>query len=194
MSSLFERKKKLREAAALRRKRAAAEGDIGTWLVEQFDRAILAPTGAVVSGYWPIGDEANVMDLLRALGGRGFEMALPVVPAHDRPLTFRRWRLGDLMEAGPFEIAEPRADAPKLSPDLILAPLLAFDRAGGRLGYGGGYYDRTIAEIRKEKPVTVVGIAYAAQEYDAVPCGAADMPLDWIVTETDAICVEQYWP
>ena len=194
MSSLFERKKKLRKAAALRRQRAAAGGDIGVRLLEQFDRAIAAPTGSVVSGYWPLGDEANVMTLLRALGGRGFEMALPVVPVRDRALTFRRWRLGDAMKAGPFEIAEPSADAPMMAPDLILTPLLAFDRAGRRLGYGGGYYDRTIAELRKAKTVTVVGIAYAAQEYNAIPCGATDVPLDWIVTETDAFYVEQSRP
>jgi 5-formyltetrahydrofolate cyclo-ligase len=159
-------------------------------LLEQFDQAITVPAGKVVSGYWPIGEEANVMNLLRALGGRGFEMALPVVPARDRPLTFRRWRLDDTMDTGPFGIFEPRDAAPAMSPDLILAPLLAFDRAGGRLGYGGGYYDRTIVELRKEKPVMVVGIAYAAQEYDTVPCGVTDVPLDWIVTKTDAICVE----
>jgi 5-formyltetrahydrofolate cyclo-ligase len=192
MSSLFEHKKKLRVTAGMRRRRAAAKGDIGIRLLEQFDRAIVAPAGKVVSGYWPIGDEANAMNLLRALGKRGFEMALPVVPAREQPLTFRRWRADDPMDIGPFGISEPRDAAPVLSPDLILAPLLAYDRAGGRLGYGGGYYDRTIVELRKEKPVIVVGIAYAAQEYDTVPCGNTDVPLDWIVTETDAICVEQY--
>ncbi len=134
------------------------------------------------------------MDVLRALGARGFEMALPIVPSRGQPLIFRRWRAGDAMDTGPFEIAEPRAGQPVLSPDLILAPLLAFDRTGARLGYGGGYYDRTIAGLRDKKPVTVVGIAYAAQEVDAVPCGETDVPLDWVVTETGAIGMEHRRP
>lgn len=191
MSSLAERKKELRETAAARRRHAAAEGDIGDRLLAQFDRAIPAPAGNVVSGYWPIGDEANAMILLRALGGRGFEMALPVVLARGQPLSFRRWQVGDSMDSGPFGISEPRKQAPETSPDLILTPLLAFDRAGGRLGFGGGYYDRSIAGLRKQKPVMVVGIAYAAQEFDAVPRGATDARLDWIVTESGAFDVEQ---
>ena len=192
MSSLFERKKQFRVAA--RRRRAAARGDIGARLLERFDRAIVPPAGAVVSGYWPIGDEANVMPLLRALGERGFEMALPVVPGRDQALTFRRWRVGDAMDTGPFGISEPRKAAPAMSPDLILTPLLAFDRTGGRLGHGGGYYDRTIAALRAEKPILTVGIGYAAQEVDAVPRGALDIALDWIVTEKDAIGMEHRRP
>jgi len=91
------------------------------------------------------------------------------------------------METGPFGIQEPTAAAPVLRPDLLLVPLLAFDRSGHRLGYGGGFYDRTLRALRADGAVLAVGIAYAGQEVDAVPVAEYDQPLNWIVTEREAI-------
>ena len=187
MTCMTERKRAMREKATKIRDAAAVDNDIGLPLIESFDAALSPPNGLIVSGYHPIGNEANVMPLLKALSGRGHTIALPIVPRRGEPLVFRAWREGDAMDSGPFGIQEPRADAPAVRPDLILAPLLAFDRHGNRLGYGGGFYDRTIRAVRDFQPAMAVGIAYAAQETDSVPHDDGDVALDWIVTEREAI-------
>jgi 5-formyltetrahydrofolate cyclo-ligase len=117
----------------------------------------------------------------------GHAIALPVVVGRGKPLVFRRWRDGDDMDSGPFGIAEPKAAAEDLSPDVLLVPLLSFDRAGRRLGYGGGFYDRTLRRLRAQKPITAIGVAYAAQEVSETPHGPGDEQLNWIVTEREAI-------
>jgi 5-formyltetrahydrofolate cyclo-ligase len=193
MTLLSEQKEQLRRKATALRDAIAQGNDIGESLRIRFDD-IASQTGGIgwataVSGFWPIGSEVNVMPLLRALGDRGLDMALPVVPQRGKPLPFRRWRPDDPMDTGPFGIAEPQAAAPVIEPDILLVPLLAFDRAGGRLGYGGGYYDRTLAALRGRKRILAVGVAYAAQECALVPCDAFDAPLDWVLTETAAIPV-----
>ena len=193
MTSLSEEKKRLRRTATARRDAVALGNDIGAALCARFDDIDRATDGlgwvASVSGFWPIGGEANVMPLLRSLGDRGLDMALPVVPKRGEPLLFRRWQPDDPMDSGPFGIAEPQAGAPAVEPDLLLVPLLAFDHAGGRLGYGGGYYDRTLTGLRARKRILAVGVAYAAQACATVPCGDNDAPLDWVLTETAAIPV-----
>jgi 5-formyltetrahydrofolate cyclo-ligase len=191
MTSKLASKEQLRRDAADRRAATAKDNDIGARLLDNFERAIKPPNGAVVSGYFPIGDEANVMPLLHALAARRCDTALPVIAKRGQPLIFRKWRETDAMDTGPMSIPEPREEAPIVVPDLVLTPLLAFDRAGNRLGYGGGYYDRTIAVLRNVKPVIAVGIAYGAQEYPGVPHDDHDTPLDWIVTETEAIHVKR---
>jgi len=187
MTRTIARKKAMREDAAKKRDSVAARNDIGMRLVDMFDASIAPPNGITVSGYYPIGSEANALPLLRVLAERGYTVALPVVPRRGEPLVFRRWRATDAMDAGPFGIREPRADAPSVRPDLILTPLLAFDRRGNRLGYGGGFYDVTIRSLREFQPVLAVGIAYSAQEVELVPHGERDVPLDWVVTEREAI-------
>jgi len=114
-------------------------------------------------------------------------LALPCVTAPDAPLEFRAWAPGDALETGAYSIACPQPRAPVLTPDLVLVPLLAFDHMGRRLGYGGGYYDRTIAALRAAGDVQVVGLAYSAQRLTRVPSAAHDMRLDWIVTEHGAL-------
>ena len=99
---------------------------------------------------------------------------------------FRRWRDGDEVDKGPFGVAEPKPSAEELCPDVLLVPLLAFDRAGYRLGYGGGYYDRTLRGLRALKPIIAIGVGFAAQEISATPRGPGDEPVDWIVTEIEA--------
>ncbi|MBL8699894.1 MAG: 5-formyltetrahydrofolate cyclo-ligase [Alphaproteobacteria bacterium] len=136
-----------------------------------------------VSAYWPMGDEFDVRPALQALFSAGWHCALPVVVAREAPLVFRAWQPGDrLVDAG-FGTSVPPADAPVLVPRVLLVPLLAFDARGFRLGYGGGYYDRTLASLRRAGDVLAIGIGYAAQEIDHVPREPFDQRLDLIATE-----------
>jgi 5-formyltetrahydrofolate cyclo-ligase len=137
----------------------------------------------IVSGYWPIRDELDIRRLLTGLHEEGMVCALPLVEGPDRPLQFRRWRPGDILEQRPFGLSEPSIAAPEMTPRIVLTPLLAVDPGGNRLGYGGGYYDRTLHELRQREPVTAVGICFEAQRVADVPHDRNDQPLDWIVTE-----------
>ncbi len=140
------------------------------------------PPGAVIAGYHPLPDEIDPLPLLARLEAAGFAVALPAHAPGARDLTFHRWRAGEPLAVGDFDVLMPLPDAPLLAPDVVLAPLLAFDAAGHRLGYGAGYYDRSIAHLRANKPVTVVGLAFDEQEVPAVPHEPLDQRLDWIVT------------
>ena len=180
-------KTRLRADAKRRRRAAAAAGeDAGRILRDRFLAAIPLPEGAVVAGYWPVGDEMDDRPLLSALHARGHACALPVVDG-PRPLVFREWRPGQALGAGAHGIPVPPATAPELAPRVLCVPLLAFDRAGHRLGYGGGHYDRTLAGLRADGPVLAVGIAFADQEEASLPAEDHDQRLDWVVTEADAI-------
>lgn len=151
----------------------------------------LAP-GSPVSGYLAIGDEFDVAPLLEDLSKRHFVPCLPVVTGRAEALSFRRWRPGDPLEDGPLGTRHPVADAEACTPALLLVPLLAFDRQGYRLGWGGGFYDRTLRAIRGQGIACVAaGIAYAGQEVDAVPRDAYDEPLDWVLTDREAIRVSR---
>lgn len=125
--------------------------------------------------------------LMGELAARGHALGLPVVQGRGKPLLFRAWRRGDALVPGSLGIPAPGPDAAPLVPDLLLVPLLAFDREGFRLGHGAGYYDMTLAGLRAIGPVLAVGIAYAGQEIARVPREAHDEPLDWVVTEGEAI-------
>ncbi|UCH75001.1 MAG: 5-formyltetrahydrofolate cyclo-ligase [Rhodospirillales bacterium] len=187
-TDLNEAKEALRRESAARRARAAAadDGSAAGDLAARFFVSVTVPAGAPVSGYWPIRSEIDVMPLLRALAARGHHIALPVVEAAGRELVFRRWCEGAATVAGPYGIREPVSTAPVLSPRVVLVPLLAFDRAGWRLGYGGGFYDRSLAALRRSGPVLAVGVAWASQEVPAVPRDDRDQRLDWVVTEREA--------
>jgi 5-formyltetrahydrofolate cyclo-ligase len=141
------------------------------------------PAGAVIAGYWPMGDEMDPRPLMLALASRGHALALPITPPRGRPLAFRAWAPGAALRLGPMGTSEPVAGE-ELRPDVLLVPLLAFDRAGRRLGYGGGYYDRTLAALPGAK---AIGIAYAGQEMPEVPAGPQDMRLPLIATEDSVI-------
>ncbi|NQW12260.1 MAG: 5-formyltetrahydrofolate cyclo-ligase [Alphaproteobacteria bacterium] len=146
----------------------------------------LAPSsGTVVSGYWPMRDEVDVRPTLAMLWSRGCRIALPVVQGENAPLLFRAWETEEDLVPGPFGTSEPAEDADVVEPTLLLVPMLAFDRAGRRLGYGGGYYDRTLSALRGRYAVQAIGIAFADQEVENVPAGPHDMPLDGIVTENE---------
>lgn len=139
------------------------------------------PAGPV-GGYWPLGSELDVRPLLLHLVEGGWVAALPESGPKGQPLTFRRWDAGVPMRTGRYGIAEPDGTE-VVVPAVLLVPLLAFDRAGHRLGYGAGYYDRTIAALRAAGPLLTIGVGFAAQEVERVPTGPFDEPLDWIVTE-----------
>jgi 5-formyltetrahydrofolate cyclo-ligase len=142
--------------------------------------------GSTVSGYLPIRSEFDPMPLMLALAGLGYRLCVPVIEGRGRPLSFREWSASAEIVRGPFGVAVPVGGA-TLVPDLLIVPMLAFDRRGHRLGYGGGFYDRTIAGLRAQGPVQALGFAYAAQEVPLVPDSETDMRLDAIVTEAGTI-------
>jgi 5-formyltetrahydrofolate cyclo-ligase len=140
--------------------------------------------GTVVSGYSPIRSEIDPVPLMRALAALGARLALPAVTARGKSLAFRAWSAGDRLMLGPLGIPEPSPAAAELVPDIMLVPLAAFDRLGHRIGYGAGHYDYTLAHLRKIKPVIAIGLAFAAQEIEAVPALQHDVALDYVLTET----------
>jgi 5-formyltetrahydrofolate cyclo-ligase len=145
------------------------------------------PRGAIVSGYSPMRSELNPFPLMRRLAEAGAQLALPVVQKRGLPLIMRAFGFGGELARGQWGIREPKSEAPEVFPDIMLVPLAAFDRAGHRIGYGAGYYDMTIAHIRAMKPVTAIGLAFAAQEIDKVPATPRDERLDLVVTEREVI-------
>jgi len=144
-------------------------------------------TGMIVSGYSPLKSEINPLPLLRKLATAGAQLALPVVAGRGKPLIMRSYAFGQLLDAGVWGIREPKDDAPEVEPDILIAPLAAFDRKGNRIGYGAGYYDMTINRLRQRKLAMAVGIAYAAQEVPEVPVTPHDARLDLVLTEREVI-------
>jgi 5-formyltetrahydrofolate cyclo-ligase len=140
-----------------------------------------------VSAFHPLRDEPDTLELMRALAAEGFATALPVVVKRGLPLVFRLWRPGDPTRPGAMSIAEPLEAAPAVNPDLLFVPLACFDRRGHRIGYGAGFYDRTLAHLRAIKPVHAVGVAYGVCEVAAAPYEAHDESLDAIVTEQETM-------
>jgi 5-formyltetrahydrofolate cyclo-ligase len=138
--------------------------------------------GAIVSGFSAIRDEIDPAALLGRLAGEGYRLALPVMQGKGQPLLFRAWAPGDETAKALWGIAEPLPSQPILEPDVVLVPLLAFDAQGYRLGYGGGFYDRTLARLRALKPLIAVGIGYDELKVDAVPHLDYDQRLDWVLT------------
>jgi 5-formyltetrahydrofolate cyclo-ligase len=148
---------------------------------------LVVTSGTIVSGYSPMRSEINPIPLMRKLADAGAQLALPVVQGRGKPLLLRAWSFGAPLVAGVWDIREPAPDAPEVMPDIMIVPLAAFDRRGHRIGYGAGYYDMTIARMRARKPVTAIGIAFAAQQIDEVPATPRDEPLDLVLTESDII-------
>jgi 5-formyltetrahydrofolate cyclo-ligase len=187
-ASIEESKSALRREATARRdvspadaRHAAAEV-----IAERKLPFAIAP-GMIVSGFMPMKTEINPLPLMRKLADAGASLALPVVAGRGKPLIMRAWLWGEPLGSGVWGIREPKPKAPEVDPDILLVPLLAFDRAGYRLGYGGGYYDLTIAGLRARKTVTAVGIAFAAQEVPSVPTTPRDARLDLVLTEREVI-------
>ena len=139
--------------------------------------------GLVVSGYSPIRNEIDPVPLMLKLAAQGARLALPVINARGKSLTFRAWSPSDRLMLGPLGIPEPSPAAAELVPDVMLVPLAAFDRAGHRIGYGAGHYDYTFAHLRKSKAIMGIGVAFAIQEIEEVPALSHDVALDYVVTE-----------
>jgi 5-formyltetrahydrofolate cyclo-ligase len=151
------------------------------------DRLLSGPRQSI-AGFWPMGSEIDIRPLLHALVSRGYPILLPATPPRGQPLTFRRWRPGDAMLPDRFGTVAPPGE-PGV-PDMLLVPLLAWDLHGNRLGYGGGYYDRTLAGLPGRR---AIGCAYAMQQVDRVPAGPHDVPLDAVATEC-GVTVFRTWP
>ena len=178
-------KKEMRAAAKVARARAFAEeggADASARIATHGIEFAGVPAPAVVSGFLPIGEEINPSPLMQRLLGEGYTLALPVMEAKGRPLVFRTWTPGEELAETMWGIREPRPTAQQVEPDVVLGPLLAFDAEGYRLGYGGGFYDRTLARLRMLKTVVAVGLAYDGQRVDAVPHVDYDERLDWVLT------------
>jgi 5-formyltetrahydrofolate cyclo-ligase len=141
--------------------------------------------GIVVSGYSPIRNEIDPTPLMLKLAAQGARLALPVINARGKSLTFRAWSPSDRLMLGALGIPEPSPAAAEVDPDVMLVPLAAFDRAGHRIGYGAGHYDYTFAHLRKSKAVTGIGLAFAIQEIETVPALSHDVALDYVLTERD---------
>lgn len=189
MDDLVEAKRVERVAAEARR--GALRGAAGAGLGRQAAGHLLGHVAAlrgieVVAGYLPTAAEIDPRYAMDALHGLGFRLCVPVTGPRGSVLTFRAWHPGAPTERGRLGIPVPAAGE-TLVPQLLIVPLVAFDRRGTRLGHGGGYYDRTLAALRAKGPVHAVGLAYAAQEAERLPAGPHDARLDAIVTEAGVI-------
>ncbi|WP_406858728.1 5-formyltetrahydrofolate cyclo-ligase [Alsobacter sp. KACC 23698] len=162
------------------RRRAAA--DAGARVLD-----LLGALPGVVGLYVPIGDELHPRWLVEALASRGRQLALPCTPRWAAPMVFRRWAPGDRLARGRMDVPEPPREALVVDPDVVVVPPVAFDRRGFRIGYGGGFYDRTLPAMRARKPVAAIGIAFACQACPKVPDEPHDVPMDAVVTETEVI-------
>jgi len=170
-----------RDALSLEDRTAAAEAIAAASLPVEL------PPGTIVAGYSPINTELDPFPLMHSVAEKGAILALPVIIARDHPLIFRAWRPGEGLVRGPFGIFQPSSDAPEVDPDIVLVPLAAFDRAGHRIGYGRGYYDRTLQNLRASKKITVIGLGFAVQEIETVPRLPHDEQLDCVLTERGLI-------
>jgi 5-formyltetrahydrofolate cyclo-ligase len=187
------RKKELRVAAKARRSEAfTRHGAAASLALARHELKFLGPLpgGAVVSGFSAIGDEIDPQPLMVQAAAQGCRLALPTMQGKGKPLVFRAWSFGDEMAAAVWGISEPLATRDVLLPDVVLVPLLVFDRAGYRLGYGGGFYDRSLEALRAQKPIVAVGIGFDELQLDAVPHLDYDQPLDWVLTPSGPLrCV-----
>ena len=169
-------------AARNRNHLAASKTDAAPLLATHAERLIDRYGTGIYAAYFPIRSELSPLDLLARLADLGCATALPITPSDGQPLRFHRWAVGDRLDDGPYLTKQPPADQPLCRPDVILAPMLAFDSAGWRLGYGGGFYDRTLAVLRGAgHHLSVIGIAYDGQKLDKIPVGPYDMPLDAVL-------------
>jgi 5-formyltetrahydrofolate cyclo-ligase len=170
-----------RDALSSEQRSVAAEAIATRGLPFEFMR------GTIVSGYAPIRSEIDPTPLMRTLAAQGARLALPAVMARGKSLAFRAWSPDDRLMLGPLGILEPSPAATEVIPDIMLVPLAAFDRLGHRIGYGAGHYDYTLAHLRKVKPITAIGVAFAAQEISVVPALHHDVALDYVLTETQVL-------
>jgi len=172
-----------RRAAIPSETRAAASISLRDGLTAWLPREKFARADEVIAGYWPIRDELDPRPAMQVFAQRGHRLALPVSIAKREPLVFRAWLPGDPLAPDIMGIQAPLSGAPEVVPWLVLVPMLAFDTSCRRLGYGAGFYDRTLATLRARVETLAVGLAFDAQEVERVPVAEGDEPLDQVVTE-----------
>ena len=165
--------------------RRGCDPALGLHLMRHVLDGLPVAAGAVIAGFWPLGDEIDLRPLLTELHALGHRIVLPQTPPRGQPLIFRAWQPGMTMIAERFGTMRPSGDI--LAPDMLFVPLLAFDRTGRRLGYGGGFYDRTLPGL---PAAPAIGCGYACQELDEVPAGPYDARLHGVATERELFLVE----
>lgn len=176
-----------REAQSARRVLHRALPEAGRAIADNFLAAIKLPPAAIVAGYVAMRFEADPAPLLSDLRKSGHAIALPRVVAKATPLAFHLWDEARRPVGGAYDLLEAAPGWPKVSPDVVLVPLLAFDDAGYRLGYGGGYYDRTLRYLREKRTVLAIGLGFSGQRVPSIPRGATDEGLDWLVSEAGTV-------
>ena len=182
MTSLSDRKAAARKAAFARRKAAHGAG-LGSG--GHLSSVLAGYRGVPLAGYLPIRTEIDPLPAMEEASAHG-PVGVPVITGKGQPLEFHLWSPGCEMIPGPFGTLAP-ASAQPMTPQILIVPLVAFDRSGNRLGYGGGFYDRTLEKLRAQGPVLAIGHAYAAQAASNLPLEPTDQPLDLIVTDSGIV-------
>jgi 5-formyltetrahydrofolate cyclo-ligase len=181
------RKQAMREEALARRALLRVAAPDAAWrMARNFIAAIPLAPSAVVSAFVAIGEETDPSPLIDLLRKEGHPIALPRVVRKGEKLGFHLYEKGATLVPGVFGLSQPAKDWPEAIPDVLIVPLLAFDARGNRLGYGGGFYDRTLSALRGSRNIVAAGFAFSGQEVPDVPHGDNDEPLDWVVTELGA--------
>ena len=188
---LQSRKKTLRQEMLSRRSEAKMKFPEASLSVrDRFSEAFDLPSARLVACYLAWHDEIDPLPLAERLAAQGHRLCLPVITGWQVPLAFRAWSPGEPLLPGKFTpIPEPSETAPVVEPSFLLVPLLAFDKQGHRLGYGGGLYDRTLVSLRQRHNILAVGLGFSVQEVPSVPFGTQDVTLDGVVTE-----LAVFWP
>lgn len=187
MPSFETEKVHLRQVLSKRRKEIVPDARHGHKLKDVFFKHFTLNEGLVLAGFWPMAQELDLVPLLSKLDQQGMTCALPVVEAPACPLVFRKWRRGDELDKGPYGTSHPFDTQGVVEPEMLIIPLLGFDLEGARLGYGGGYYDRTIEAIKSHSKVCCIGVGFDEQQVECIPTGPYDQKMDWIVTPTRVI-------
>ena len=168
----------------------AAQPDAGAQLVQRLLELLMPVRGISIAGYMTLGDELDCAPSLSALHANGARLALPVTAGPGQELQFRAWTPGAALENGPFGTLHPVASAPLVEPDILLVPLVAFDAAGHRLGYGSGFYDRTLAALRARRDLLAIGLAYDGQEVPSIMADENDQRLNAVITEARVLAFD----
>jgi len=180
VTDLAELKAAARKAAFARRKAAYQAGHPAP--AAHLSEVLAGYRGVPLSAYMPIRTEIDPLPAMAEAAAHG-PVGVPVIRGAGLPLNFSRWEPDCPLKEGPFGAMIPEVDE-FFDPEIVIVPLVAFDRKGGRLGYGGGFYDRTLELLRGKRPTLAIGFAWAAQEADTLPLEPTDQPLDMVVTET----------
>ena len=176
-------KKKVRKEAFFNRRKAFA-ADIGN-SASLLSSVLAGYRGVPIAGYLPIKTEIDPLSAMEEASAHSL-VGVPVIQGKSKPLKFARWAPGCDLKKGPFDVQIP-VNSYYFSPEVLIIPMVGFDRNGGRLGYGGGFYDRTLEHLRSKHATLAIGFAYSAQEFENLPLEATDQKLDIIITEREII-------